>query len=191
MDPAAVLLGVPGNKQRPMLQLGGMDWDSDHATAEWLQTIDINVIQPTPNISPCSSMRSVSDQTGSFDQSTLHLASRSVSRQSTDVKSELSDSSFCEETTGSFDESNSTNVGARNRRATQYNLLNPTNSQASEQSLLGLPATAHLSGSCEKLTIQPMGVTRQNFLWKPTGSFKHRGRSTNGLIQSTKPKKNK
>ncbi|XP_071521119.1 uncharacterized protein [Panulirus ornatus] len=58
------LLGVPGLGPRgtkPVLQLGGMDFDSDHATAEWIQTIDINVIQPTPNISPCGSVRSVSD----------------------------------------------------------------------------------------------------------------------------------
>ncbi|XP_050717828.1 serine/arginine repetitive matrix protein 1-like [Eriocheir sinensis] len=63
MTPMA-LLGVPGlgpRGNKPLLQLGGMDWDSDHATAEWVQTIDINVIQPTPNISPCGSVRSVSD----------------------------------------------------------------------------------------------------------------------------------
>ncbi|KAG7168860.1 hypothetical protein Hamer_G011527 [Homarus americanus] len=61
---AMALLGVPGlgpRGNKPVLQLGGMDWDSDHATAEWIQTIDINVIQPTPNISPCGSVRSVSD----------------------------------------------------------------------------------------------------------------------------------
>lgn len=61
------LLGVPGAAPRgtrivkPHMQLGGIDWDSDHATAEWVQTIDINVIQPTPNISPCGSVRSISD----------------------------------------------------------------------------------------------------------------------------------
>ncbi|XP_076068947.1 uncharacterized protein LOC143041107 [Oratosquilla oratoria] len=74
-DSSMAYLGVPGVAQRvskPLLQLGGMDnWDSDHATAEWIQTIDINVIQPTPNISPCGSVRSVSDNAGDMPRLAL------------------------------------------------------------------------------------------------------------------------
>jgi len=132
-------IGVPATRTRPLLQLGGMDWDSDHATAEWLQTIDINVIQPTPNISPCSSMRSVSDQASSMDHGPGSRSER------------MFDDSKARSKTGS-------------RRHTQPNLLTALNIRpkcnlptpiANPSSLLGLPAGPNLSGSCEKLSIQP------------------------------------
>ncbi|RXG71428.1 hypothetical protein Avbf_01225 [Armadillidium vulgare] len=57
------LLNVPGmtGKHKPAMQTGGIDWENDQAKADWLQTIDINVIHPTPNVSPCGSVRSISD----------------------------------------------------------------------------------------------------------------------------------
>ncbi|KAG0721390.1 hypothetical protein GWK47_046570 [Chionoecetes opilio] len=106
MTPMA-LLGVPGlgpRGNKPLLQLGGMDWDSDHATAEWVQTIDINVIQPTPNISPCGSVRSVSD---SSELARLPLPGRgrvtsqlSLDSPDMDSRSIGSDSVFLEESGG-------------------------------------------------------------------------------------------
>ena len=99
------LLGVPrtGARAKPLLQLGGMDWDSDQATAEWVQTIDINVIQPTPNISPCGSVRSVSENTGDSG-SRLTLPGRprvgsvfSLDSQDYDIHSIGSDSVFFDE----------------------------------------------------------------------------------------------
>ncbi|XP_066940156.1 uncharacterized protein [Macrobrachium rosenbergii] len=110
------LLGVPGlgpRGNKPLLQLGGMDWDSDHATAEWVQTIDINVIQPTPNISPCGSVRSVSDNS---ELVRLPLPGRgrvtsvlSIDSPDYDSRSIGSDSVFLEDSVGetgsSFSES--------------------------------------------------------------------------------------
>ena len=99
------LLGVPrsgGSRSKPLLQLGGMDWDSDQATAEWVQTIDINVIQPTPNISPCGSLGNVSGHTDSGSRLTLPGRPRvgsvfSLDSQDYDVNSIGSDSVFFEE----------------------------------------------------------------------------------------------
>ncbi|KAK7063141.1 hypothetical protein SK128_013304, partial [Halocaridina rubra] len=101
------LLGVPGlapKVNKPLLQLGGMDWDSDHATAEWVETIDINVIQPTPNISPCGSVRSVSDNA---ELSRLPLPGRgrvasvlSIDSPDYDCRSIGSDSVFLEDSVG-------------------------------------------------------------------------------------------
>ena len=155
-------ISVPTIKTRPVLQLGGMDWDSDHATAEWLQTIDINVIQPTPNISPCSSMRSVSDHTGSFDQATtLHPSLRSTSRQSTrledDAPSMTSDSLFFDASASSYEESSSSR--SAHRRHTQPNLFFATPTfkpKVPGPTLLALPTATNLSGSCEKLSVQPL-----------------------------------
>lgn len=154
-ETATARLGVPGGKARPLLQLGGMDWDSGHATAEWLQTIDINVIQPTPNISPCGSVRSVSDHSGVWDQLSLHSSTRSVSKKAIvgheiDENSVNMDSVFLDEIGDNFQP-----LPQHNRRATQPNLFFAHSVSKIGTSLLGLPVSTHLSGSCEKLSVQP------------------------------------
>ncbi|XP_018019659.1 flocculation protein FLO11 [Hyalella azteca] len=155
LDSPAALLGVPGSRARPLLQLGGMDWDSDHATAEWLQTIDINVIQPTPNISPCGSVRSVSDQAGVIDH---HGSFHTLSHKAVDEdgKSLCSDSVFFDGSGSSCDDARSFRSTPRSsRRATQPNIYyTGSTSQNTGKQLLGLPMNTNLSGSTEKLTIQ-------------------------------------
>ncbi|XP_045126782.1 serine/arginine repetitive matrix protein 1-like [Portunus trituberculatus] len=134
MTPMA-LLGVPGlgpRGNKPLLQLGGMDWDSDHATAEWVQTIDINVIQPTPNISPCGSVRSVSDNS---ELSRLPLPGRgratsqlSLDSPDLDSRSIGSDSVFLEESGGEMFSSRSESMdsGSPSLLATPRQVLTPS-----------------------------------------------------------------
>ncbi|KAF2350995.1 hypothetical protein FHG87_018249 [Trinorchestia longiramus] len=162
---AAAHLGVPGARPRPLLQLGGMDWDSGQATAEWLQTIDINVIQPTPNISPCGSVRSVSDQAGSLEHCGLQPFPSTASHRHVDEdgKSVGSDSVFYDGSASSCDDSSSFRSTSRSsRRATQPNLpyVGSDSSIQRNQLLLGLPTTTHLSGSTEKLSIQAPVLSR-------------------------------
>nr|XP_053627681.1 serine/arginine repetitive matrix protein 2-like [Cherax quadricarinatus] len=131
---AMALLGVPGlgpRGNKPVLQLGGMDWDSDHATAEWIQTIDINVIQPTPNISPCGSVRSVSDNT---ELSRLPLPGRvrvasvvSLDSPEFDNRSIGSDSVFMEDSMGDFSSlSESIDSGTPSLQASSRSMLTPS-----------------------------------------------------------------
>ncbi|XP_045592706.2 uncharacterized protein [Procambarus clarkii] len=132
---AMALLGVPGlgpRGNKPVLQLGGMDWDSDHATAEWIQTIDINVIQPTPNISPCGSVRSVSDNT---DLARLPLPGRgreasviSLDSPDFDNRSIGSDSVFMEDSVCDTNSSRSESIdsGTPSFLASTRSMLTPS-----------------------------------------------------------------
>ncbi|XP_037803621.1 flocculation protein FLO11-like [Penaeus monodon] len=166
---SVALLGVPGVPPRtgkPLLQLGGMDWDSDHATAEWIQTIDINVIQPTPNISPCGSVRSVSDNS---ELSRLPLPGRgrvqsilSLDSPDFDSRSIGSDSVFMEDSVGetcsSFSESMESGTSfmgrspsPRNQRVVQsYRLgINPSG-PASPSGTYKSPVRAPTLGNLHK-----------------------------------------
>lgn len=105
------LLNVPGmtGKHKPAMQTGGIDWENDQAKADWLQTIDINVIHPTPNVSPCGSVRSISDHLYDGSQC-LTIPSRGRSGsvvsddyQESETRSVGSDSVFYENSTSEFD----------------------------------------------------------------------------------------
>lgn len=151
-ESATARLGVTGSRARPLLQLGGMDWDSGHATAEWLQTVDINVIQPTPNISPCSSMRSGLDQNGAWDPAAQHLRSGSASEQALEVNC---DSIFLD----TIDDKTVKHTSHSIRHSTPTHPIAMHNKSSETPSFLGLPIVTHLSGSCEKLVMQPIWST--------------------------------
>lgn len=83
------LLNVPkiSGKGKPLLQTGGIDWANEQAKAEWLQTIDINVILPTPSVSPCGSVRNISENLDQDDPHSLNVPTRGRSGSSVSVDS--------------------------------------------------------------------------------------------------------
>ena len=77
-------LEIPFASDRPVLRLPspGDSWTREEATQKWVtetQCIDINVIQPTPNMSPCGSIRTLTDSTGVNEKQLLQAPTISSS----------------------------------------------------------------------------------------------------------------